>query len=401
MGMQMKLTIRIKLMLGYAAILCLMLTVSILNYLALDNVNKTVNQALVHVHKYDMVDSLRQSVKHFLDINDALMKEHMRDTGYYKSLALDVGKKILYVGKLGLKDNEKEFLKKAGDEFNFIRKRAEESLNWTAAARSANLVSLLKDMDRAKLVLINKVDALYDEAWRSLDNVEIMADQAKKKTLQQVLIFSIIAIIGGIGISVYMSHKIITPIRALSLAAVSVSKGADYQKVEKITGDEIGELVVSFNQMAVDLKAFRGQTEKYNKELQVMVDERTSELEKTKEYLENILEYSGDMIISTTLYDEIVQFNRGAEGILGYNSKNMVGVRFEDLFVDKRDYMRVREKAVGDGNVSNYDTRLMKKNGDIVRISLTISRLQGRKGEIIGLVGIGKDIAKKEEGWGT
>ncbi|MEK7083404.1 MAG: PAS domain-containing protein, partial [Patescibacteria group bacterium] len=131
---------------------------------------------------------------------------------------------------------------------------------------------------------------------------------------------------------------------------------------------------------------------------QTMVDERTAELEKTKEYLENIMEYSGDMIITTTLYDEIVQFNRGAENILGYNRENMVGVRFEDMFVDKRDYRRIRERAVEYGNVSNYDTRLMKKSGDIVRISLTISRLKDRRGTVIGLVCIGKDITKKEEG---
>jgi len=394
----MKLSIRIKLMLGYAAILCLMLTVSILGYLALDNVNKTVTQVLVHAHKYDMVDGLRRSVKLFLDINDALMKEQMRDTGHYKSLALDVEKKILYVGKLGLKDNEKEFLKKAGDEFNFIRKRAEESLSWTAAARGANLISLLKDTDRAKLALINNMDALYDEAWRSLDNVVIVAYQVKEKALQQIITFSIITIVAGIGISVYISHRITTPIGALSLAASSVAKGAPYHEVEKTTEDELGGLVTSFNQMALDLKTSRDQIEKYNKELQTMVDERTAELEKTKEYLENILEHSGNMIISTTLYDEIVQFNRSAENILGYNSKNVVGVRFEDMFVDKRDYRRIREKAVGDGNVSNYDAKLMKKDGDIVRISLTISRLKDRRGNVIGLVGIGKDITKKEEG---
>ena len=394
----MKLSIRIKLMLGYAAILCLMLTVSILGYLALDNVNKTVTQVLVHAHKYDMVDGLRRSVKLFLDINDALMKEQMRDTGHYKSLALDVEKKILYVGKLGLKDNEKEFLKKAGDEFNFIRKRAEESLSWTAAARGANLISLLKDTDRAKLALINNMDALYDEAWRSLDNVVIVAYQVKEKALQQIITFSIITIVAGIGISVYISHRITTPIGALSLAASSVAKGAPYHEVEKTTEDELGGLVTSFNQMALDLKTSRDQIEIYNKELQTMVEERTAELEKTKEYLENILEYSGDMIITNTLYDEIVQFNRGAENILGYNIKNMVGVRFEDLIVDKREYRRIRERAVEDGNVSSYDTRLMKKNGDIVRISLTVSRLKDRRGTVIGLVVIGKDITKKEDG---
>ncbi|HLG31078.1 MAG TPA: PAS domain-containing protein, partial [Candidatus Brocadiales bacterium] len=109
-------------------------------------------------------------------------------------------------------------------------------------------------------------------------------------------------------------------------------------------------------------------------------------------------EHSGDMIITTTLYDEIVQFNRGAENILCCIRENMVGLKFEDMFVDKRDYKRIRERAVDYGNVSNYDTRLMKKSGEIVRISLTISRLKDRKGTVIGLVFIGKDITKKEEG---
>jgi len=40
----------------------------------------------------------------------------------------------------------------------------------------------------------------------------------------------------------------------------------------------------------------------------------------------------------------------------------------------------------------------MKKNGDIVRISLTVSRLKDRRGTVIGLVVIGKDITKKEDG---
>ncbi|MBF8250420.1 MAG: hypothetical protein HW382_48 [Deltaproteobacteria bacterium] len=393
----MKLTIRVKLMIGYAATLGLMLTVSILAYFALNNVNKTVSQILVHAHKYDMVVGLRHSAKNFLDINDAMIKEHMRDMEYYKPLVLDVEKKILYVGKLRLKEHEKEFLKKIKDEFNFIRERAQESFNWATAARNANIVPLLKDMDKAKLVLINNMDALYDEAWRSLDNISIAAGKVKEKALHQIITFSVIAIVAGIWISIYMSRKITTPIMALSLAASSVAKGAPYPEVEKTTEDELGELVASFNQMALDLKTSRDQIEIYNKELQTMVEERTAELGKTKEYLENILEYSGDMIITTTLYDEIVQFNRGAENILGYNIINMVGVRFEDLFVDKREYRRIRERAVEDGNVSSYDTRLMKKSGDIVRISLTVSRLKDRRGTVIGLVVIGKDITKKEE----
>jgi PAS domain S-box-containing protein len=394
----MRFTIRIKLMLGYAAILCLMLSASILGYLALDNVSKTAGKILVQAHKYDIINGLMESVKLFLDINDVLIKDPIHDTRYYESLSDDVGKKIFYASKLGLNDTKKKFLENVENEFNFIRKSTKSSLVWTYTERSANLIQLLKDTDRAKLDLYNNIDALYNEAWRNLDNVVIEAAHVKEMALQQIIIVSIITIIIGIGISVYTAHSITAPIGALSHAADSVAKGGDYSEVRKTTKDEIGGLVESFNQMALDLKISRGQIEKYNKELQAMVDERTAELEKTKEYLENILEYSGDMIVTTTLYDEIVQFNRGAENILGCIRENMVGINFEDMFVDKRDYKRIRERAVDYGNVSNYDTRLMKKSGDIVRISLTISRLKDRKGTIIGLVFIGKDITKKEEG---
>lgn len=394
----MKFTIRIKLMFGYAAILCLMLSVSILGYLALDNVSKTAGKILVQAHKYDVVNGLMESVKLFLDINEVLIKDPSHDPRYYDSLSRDVEKKIFYASKLGLSDTKRKFLENIEIEFNFIRKSTRASLGWTDVQRSANLIPLLKDTDRAKLNLINNIDALYNEAWRNLDNVVIVAANVKEKALQQIIIFSIITIVIGIGISVYTARRITAPIRALSEAATSVAKGADYHHVRKTTNDEIGELVASFNQMALDLKISREQVEKYNKELQVMVDERTAELEKTKEYLENILEYSGDMIVTTTLYDEIVQFNRGAENILSCIRENMVGLKFEDMFVDKKDYKRIRERAVDYGNVSNYDTRLMKKSGDIVRISLTISRLKDRKGTVIGLVFIGKDITKKEEG---
>jgi len=394
----MRFTIRIKLMLGYSTILCLMLLVSILGYLALDNVSKTAGRILVQAHKYDMINGLMESVKLFLDINDVLIKDPIHDTRYYDSLSHDVKKKILYASKLGLSDTKRNLLNDIENEFNLIQNSTRASLVWTDAQRSANLIQLLKDTDSAKLDLINNIDALYNASWQNLDKVVIEAARVKEMALQQIIIVSIITIIVGIGISVYMARSITAPIWALSNAANSVAKGGDYPEVQKTTKDEIGGLVESFNQMALDLKISRGQIEKYNKELQAMVDERTAELEKTKEYLENIMEHSGDMIVTTTLYDEIVQFNRGAENILGCIRENMVGINFEDMFVDKRDYKRIRERAVDYGNVSNYDTRLMKKSGDIVRISLTISRLKDRKGTVIGLVFIGKDITKKEEG---
>jgi PAS domain S-box-containing protein len=311
-------------------------------------------------------------------------------------MADDVGKKIVYVRKLRLKEDEKYFLKKISDEFTLIRNKSEKSLEWSEGERNANLTALLREMDRAKPVLINSIEGLYDEAWRSLDNATILADQVRAKGIGQIMTFSIIAIILGVGISIYISEKIVGPLKALSKAAGDVAMGDLKQRVKKTTEDELGELITSFNKMVLDLETSRDQIEKYNKELQAMVEERTVELEKTKEYLENILEHSGDMIITTTLFDEIVQFNRGAENMLGYNKDGMVGAKIEDLFANKSDYRKLREKVVVGGDVSNYDTRLMKKDGKIVDVNLTLSQLKDRAGDIIGLVGIGRDITEKK-----
>lgn len=393
----MKVTIRAKLMIGYIAVLIFMIMVSIFAYITLVDVNKTVNQILVSAHKYDTVNSLRQSVKQFVDVSDSLVRGQIQDVGYYRSLTLDVKKKLLYVRKLRLKEHEKDFLKKVDAEFDSIQNLTEQSLKWTAALRNRNLVGVLKELDKVKPVIISSVDGLYDEAWRSLDNVTIMTNSNMTKGLRQILIFSVIAIMAGIGISIYISQKITTPIRALSISAASVAKGDLDKMVEKASADEIGELVASFNQMLVELKSSREQIEKYNKELKTMVDERTAELEKTKEYLENILEHSGDMIITTTLYDEIVQFNRGAENILGYVKEDLSGIKIGDIFVNKSEYKRIRKKVIEDGEISDYDAQLMKKSGDVIRISLTLSRLEDRTGNIIGLVGIGRNIGEDKK----
>ncbi|MBI3754506.1 MAG: PAS domain S-box protein [Deltaproteobacteria bacterium] len=391
----MKVTIRVKLAIGYAAILGFMIIVSILSYITINNINRSVRQILLVTYKYGVMDGLKDEVKKFVDASNSVILGQLHDVGYYQSIISDLDRRILYVEKLRLMEHEKAFLKNVKTEFDSIRKMTEQSLQWTSAMRNANLVAALKEMDKEKPILINSVEGLYDEAWRSMDAVTILADKNMKRGVWQIIVFSIIAIIAGIGISIYISQKIVTPIRALSVAASGVAKGDLSQAVKKASEDEVGELVASFNQMLVELKTSREQIEKYNKELKIMVEERTAELEKTKEYLENILEYSKEMIITATPFDEIVQFNKGAENILGYNKENMAGSNIEYLFVDKNEYKRMKKRAIEDGEIYEQETKLVKKGGDIAYINLTLSRLVDKNGNIIGLIGVGRDAADR------
>ena len=392
----MRVTIKAQLLFGYIAVLGFMIIMSILAYITLGNVNRSMNQILAYAHKYDMVGGLRHSTKQFIDVSDSLIKGQIQDAEYYRSVAKDVEKKILYVGKLRLKENEQEFLKKITAEFNSMRALAEGSLRWTSAARNTNLASTLRELDRARPIFLINVEGLSDEAWRSLDNVTILAGKEREKGVGQIITFSIIAIIAGIGISTDISRMINTQIMALSAAVSGVAKGDLNQMMEKASGDEIGELVLSFNQMLIELKTSREQVEKSNRDLKATVEDRTTEMEETKKYLEKILEYSGDIIITTTLFDEIVEFNKGSENILGYNKGNMVGSKIENTFVKKNEYGRIRNRAIEEGGVSGYIVKLMKKSGDIVDATLTLSRLEDRTGNVVGLICIGRGITGEE-----
>ena len=121
---------------------------------------------------------------------------------------------------------------------------------------------------------------------------------------------------------------------------------------------------------------------------------RTTELKKTTNYLENILKYSGDMIITTGLDGRIVTFNEGAERILGYKKEEVIGTFMADYYYHREDrdkLLQIIEQGTG---VTNYETQLARKDGKVIDISLSLSLLRDENGKVIGTVGISKDITE-------
>ena len=121
-----------------------------------------------------------------------------------------------------------------------------------------------------------------------------------------------------------------------------------------------------------------------------------TELQKTKDYLNAIVENTPDMIITTDLDKKIVSFNRGAERMLNIKREEVLGVNIEDLYVDP-DERRALARLLSDVDTSvNYETQLRDSKGQKVDIDLTLSHLKNNRGETIGTVGISKDITEKK-----
>ena len=122
---------------------------------------------------------------------------------------------------------------------------------------------------------------------------------------------------------------------------------------------------------------------------------RTEALAQESGYLEGILRSSDDMIITTDLEGRIVEFNPAAEKILGYTAEEMQERKISDVWPDAAERERLMEEVNLLGGIRNYQTRLKAKSGEFREIFLTLSLLRDEQGQIVGTVGVSKEIGRE------
>ncbi|MFH1014941.1 MAG: PAS domain S-box protein, partial [Nitrospirota bacterium] len=121
------------------------------------------------------------------------------------------------------------------------------------------------------------------------------------------------------------------------------------------------------------------------------------DLDESLTYLNGVFDDSQDMIATTDNIGRIVKFSKGGERILGYRADEVIGRNAAEFYVDEEERQKILETLKKEGAVYNYETKLLKKDGSQVDISLTISHLSDKAGNIIGTVGISKDITEEKQ----
>lgn len=189
-------------------------------------------------------------------------------------------------------------------------------------------------------------------------------------------------------LGVYLVQRLVlNPVESIHGGVEQIEQGHLDYTINIHTGDELESLANGFNKMSASLKDL------YHN-LEIMIKERTSELETTKNYLESILRHSSDMIITTDLDGRIVTFNEGAEKMLGYKQREVVGTLMSDYYYNKDDRQKLLMIVSAWKMVTNYEAQLIRKDGENIDISLSISELRNENGDVIGTVGISKDITE-------
>ncbi len=164
--------------------------------------------------------------------------------------------------------------------------------------------------------------------------------------------------------------------------------------------DDSGELV-GFVAIMRDITR-RKKTEIELKNMCEELERRTREiLEVQKELyrLANIVENSNDAIYSVNLEGRITSWNKTAERIFGWRKEEAIGMESSALLPDEiknETEFILRRLREGDREL-RFETRRMKRNGEIIDVEVTVSPLFDEAGDLEGFSIISRDISMKKE----
>lgn len=230
------------------------------------------------------------------------------------------------------------------------------------------------------------------EGYRQL---MILKKPIKTSLLVMLLVVTLLIIFSAIWFGFYVARGLTGPIAKLAEATRRVADGELDFALEKTSGDEMGTLVDSFNQMTRDLLTGKRQLEQVNQALQASYQE----LEKRQRYTETILQNVGAGVISLDEKGTITSINRFAEELLKIDRKRMVGR-------DYREMLRPDHKALLDGfflelvrsgkAVVQHPVRLtMGDETFLLRVKFT--QLKDEQGKRLGVVLVFDNLTELEK----
>jgi PAS domain S-box-containing protein len=111
-----------------------------------------------------------------------------------------------------------------------------------------------------------------------------------------------------------------------------------------------------------------------------------------------IVQSSHDAIVAKNLNGIVTDWNQSAQRIFGYKPEEIIGKSILTLIPkDRQSEEEEILRKVRDGeSLDHYETVRRRKDGKLIDVSLTISPIKGRKGEIVGVSKIARDITEQK-----
>ncbi|HKI50370.1 MAG TPA: ATP-binding protein [Desulfobacteria bacterium] len=131
--------------------------------------------------------------------------------------------------------------------------------------------------------------------------------------------------------------------------------------------------------------------EKLKKTNEGLIDQEEV-LYQTSGFLDAVLENSKDMIFRTDSKGALVFFSKGGESVLGYEFEELSGRKVTELADDPKYFESLLLDCIKKKELVKKEISFRHKTERIVYCRMTLAPLTGTHGEIIGVVGVCRDI---------
>lgn len=140
---------------------------------------------------------------------------------------------------------------------------------------------------------------------------------------------------------------------------------------------------------------------RHRSEYEARLQKRSDDLEATRDFLSNVIESSGEALITLDAEDRVTSWNRAATGIFGWTTEEMLGRSLDRLLPDGSKYEKekhrdAREIRAG-RSLRHYETERVRKDGELVTVHITHSPLYGPDGTYVGSTVFSHDVTAIKE----
>lgn len=128
-----------------------------------------------------------------------------------------------------------------------------------------------------------------------------------------------------------------------------------------------------------------------------VTERKIAEAQRAK--LAAIVQSSDDAIISKGLDGVVTSWNEAAERIFGYTSDEMIGVSITRIIPADRldEEPKIIRQLVRGERIDHFETERVRKDGQRISVSLTISPVKDSRGNVIGISKIARDISRQKK----
>lgn len=125
--------------------------------------------------------------------------------------------------------------------------------------------------------------------------------------------------------------------------------------------------------------------------------EMEKELFVSEQKYKSLLEQLTDAIYFTSVKGHFIEFNRATMELLGYSHDELLGLNVANTYANPEDRTRFTDILIATGEISDYELRLRKKNGEVIDCLVTASVRLDSDGVLLGYQGIIRDITLRKK----